>query len=69
MGGVAGGRWESLGGADCQGLTHQAEKPTGSREPAVTLEQWGRDTTSLVSEELDENRELLTYATPEENAA
>lgn len=70
MGGGGGaGRWESLGGADCQGLTRQTQKPTGSGEPAIILEQWASDTTSFVSEELDENREFLTYATPEENAA
>lgn len=67
--GAGAGRWKSLGGADCQGLTHQTQKPTGSWEPAIILEQWGSDTTSFVSEELDENREFLTYATPEENAA
>lgn len=35
----------------------------------MTLKQWGNNTMSFVSEELGENREFLTYAIPEENAA
>lgn len=36
---------------------------------SMTLKQWGNNTMSFVSEELGENREFLTYAIPEENAA
>lgn len=47
----------------------QAKMPAGSWEPAMILKQWGNNTMSFVSEELGENREFLTYAIPEENAA
>ena len=35
----------------------------------MILKQWGNNTRSFVSEERGENREFLTYAIPEENAA
>lgn len=56
--GVVGDKWESPLGADCKGLTHQAKKPAGSWEPAMIFKQWGSNTMSFVSEELDENREF-----------
>lgn len=67
--GVEGDRWEIPLGADCKGLPHKAKTPAGSGEPAMIFKQWGSNTTSFVSEEVDENREFLTYAIPEENAA